>query len=216
MGRRERRQLHKEKAKYIKTHPRDWDTAPWYGKILLLSVPLFFILGSLYIALHNSDITEEELTYQRATLKKAPVYSGGKHPSIKIQTKEFFNPFTIEGITLEACSVNAIINQMNANESITLQYLIDDIDDLNKTSFFNSSVSLYGLRKDGTQYIDLDLRNKLQKEDNQWAYMGVGFGLIILYYVLAKRQPKLAMDDALGQYSIAFILILLLWYFAKK
>ena len=216
MGRRERRQLQQEKAKCIKSNPRDWDTAPWYDKLLLLGIPLLFIFGSLYIALHDSDITDDELTYQRVTLKEAPIYSGGKHPSIDIKTKEFSTPLTITSIAYKACYREGILNQLNANERITVCYLTDDAEDLNETSFFNSSIGIYSLQKDGNTYLDLDAYNRLKKEDNQWAYFGVGFGLIMAFYIFAKYQPKLEMDDALGIYSIAFILILLLWFFAKK
>ena len=216
MGRRERRQLQKERTKHIKSQPSDWETAPWYGKLLLLGIPLLFIVGSLYIALHDSDITDEELTYQRVTLKEAPIYSGGKHPSIDIKTKEFSTSLTIAGIAYKASYREGILNQLNANESITVRILKDDTDELNEASFFNSSICIYGLQKDGNTYIDLDLKNKLQKEDNQWAYLGVGFGLIMAFYIFSKNQPKLEMDDALGIYSIAFILILLLWFFVKK
>ncbi len=216
MSRRERRQLRQEKTKDIKSHSRDWDTAPWYGKVLLLAVPLFFILGSLYVAVYNSDITDEDLTYQRVTLLEAPLLSGGKHTSIELKTKEFSTTLTISGITYKACFKEGILNQINANETITVRILKDDTSELNETSFFNSSVCIYGLSKDGNAYIDLDLKNKLQKEDNQWAYIGVGFGLIMAFYIFSKYQPKLEMDDALGIYSITFILILLLWFFAKN
>lgn len=216
MGRRERRQLQKAKTKHNKSHLSDWETAPWYGKVLLLAVPLFFIVGSLYAALHNSDITDEDLTYQRVTLKEAPIYSGGKHPSIDIKTKEFSTPLTIAGIAYKSSYREGILNQLNANESITVRILKDDADELNEASFFNSSICIYGLQKDGNTYIDLDLRNKLQKEDNQWAYFGVGFGLIMAFYIFAKYQPKLEMDDALGIYSGIFLAILLVLYFFKK
>lgn len=219
MGRRERRKLKRERIEYPKKHSSELDAAPWYGKILLIGIPLFFILGSISMVLRDSDIDESDLRSVQVTLSTNPepgTGARGRHPYILFKSKAFERNFEIENTEYEACDVNGLINHVFANDKITIKVLADEADELNQHPFFNSSVSIYGLIKDGNSYINLSERNQLKKEDNQSGYVGVGFGLILLFFVLIRKPPKLLLDDALGTYCIAIIVILLAWILYKK
>ena len=197
MTRREKRQLTRENQKKVKIYKPISKS----DRIVVITISLIMILSFLYLALRDNSLPNNELVSINVTLKSLPKYDEYKIKSttyrdIILTTKEYNREFKITSMTYEATNHEEFKTNINSGDNIELKILKSEVSELNEHSFWNDYNEVYGLTKDGINYIDIELRTELKDSDSKWSYFLVAIGLVMLPYGFLKRKPLISMEKA--------------------
>ncbi len=218
MSRKERRLLKFKKAttppKVEASIPSAFEEAPFWAKILFIAVPLFIMAISIYDFMRDTSITDKDLKTLNVTLKAAPTYvqkrGRGSHSCINIRANGYPCNFNIYLLKFEATNTNGVYTELFKNDRISLRLLNDDYEELKNETDSDDNFTIYGLNKEGTSYIDLDLVNKFNEEDNHYTLLGVFFALAILPYIFLRKEPKMDLRTVVFIVVVVFSIILYL------
>jgi len=211
MTRNEKRQLKRKNKKKLETYK---PLSKSY-RIFIISISLIMILSFLYLSLSDHLRLNNELVSINVSLKSSPKYHEYKIKSttyrdIILTTEEYNKEFRIMSMTYKATNHEEFKTDIKSGDKIELNVLKSDVSELNKHSFWNDYNEVYGLTKDGKNYIDIELRTKLVDDDIKWGYIFVVIGLAMLPYGFLKRKPLISMDKVITTICvIALILILI-------
>ena len=187
-------------------------------KASIIVFSLIMISIFLYFALRNNSIEDKDLQKVKVTLKDAPQYDSYKIKSttyrdIVLKTHEFEKVFKITGMTYRATDHKTLKDSIFAGDIIEIKVKSEDFAKLNSTTIVNNYNEVYGLKKNGVEYIDLDSRTRLKDKDSYWAYCFVLLGAILLPYGFIKGKPKISMPNAA---LLIFVLAMVMIFILRK
>ncbi|CAM3052009.1 hypothetical protein SAMN05444143_1354 [Flavobacterium succinicans] len=214
MTRQEKRQFNRENQKKA-TKLKTYKPITKSDRIIVVSISLAMIFSFLYLALRDNSLPNNELASINVTLKSYPKYDEYKIKSttyrdIILTTKEYNREFKITSMTYEATNHEAFKSNIKSGDSIELKVLKSEASELNENSFWNDYNEVYGLTKNGKNYIDIELRTELKDSDSKWSYFLVAIGLIMLPYGFMKRKPLISMDKAITSICVLGLILILL------
>ncbi len=214
MTRQKKRQFNRENQKKA-TKLKTYKPITKSDRIIIISISLVIIFSFLYVALRNNSIPNNELVSINVTLKISPKYDEYKIKSttyrdIILTTKEYDREFKITSMTYEATDHEAFKSNIKFGDSIELKVLKSEVSELNENSFWNDYNDVYGLTKNGRNFIDAELRTELKDSDSKWSYFFVAIGLIMLPYGFMKRKPLISMDKAITTICILILIFILI------
>lgn len=214
MTRQEKRQFNRENQKKTsKLKPYKPNTKS--DRIIIISIALVIIFSFLYVALRNNSLPNNELVSINVTLKSSPKYDEYKIKSttyrdIVLTTKEYNREFKITDMTYEATDHEAFKSNIKSGDRIELKVLKSEVSELDENSFWNDYNDVYGLTKNGRNFIDVELRIELKDSDSKWSYFFIAIGLIMLPYGFIKRKPLISMDKALTAICVLGLILILI------
>ncbi len=214
MTRQEKRQFNRENQKKTsKLKPYKPNTKS--DRIIIISIALVIIFSFLYVALRNNSLPNNELVSINVTLKSSPKYDEYKIKSttyrdIVLTTKEYNREFKITDMTYEATDHEAFKSNIKSGDRIELKVLKSEVSELDENSFWNDYNDVYGLTKNGRNFIDVELRTELKDNDSKWSYFFIAIGLIMLPYGFIKRKPLISMDKALTTICVLGLILILI------
>lgn len=167
---------------------------------LLISIPIIAIF--LYLGFSNNTISSNDLQLIRVTLSDTPRYHIYKIKSttyreIHFTTLEYKNPFAITSFTFNASNHDFIKSNLSQGDTIHFSISKSDLADLNSFQYASRDIEVFGLTKMGTSMINLELRNRLARNDSKWAFFFVVFGIVILPYGFIRKKPLIDLPYAI-------------------
>jgi hypothetical protein len=214
MTRQKKKQFNRENQKEV-SKLKAYKPITKSDKIILVSISLAIIFTFLYVALRDNSLPSNELASINVILKSSPKYDEYKIKSttyrdIILSTKEYNREFKITDMTYEATDHEAFKSNIKSGDSIELKVLKSEVSELNENSFWNDYNDVYGLTKNGRNFIDVELRTELKDSDSKWSYFFISIGLIMLPYGFIKRKPLISMDKAITATCILGLILILL------
>ena len=211
MTRREKRQLTRENQKKVKIYKLISKS----DRIVVITISLIMILSFLYLALRDNSLPNNELVSINVKLKSTPKYDEYKIKSttyrgIILTTKEYSREFKITSMTYEATNHEEFKTDIKSGDNIELKVLKSEVSELNEHSFWNDYNEVYGLTKDGKNYIDIELRTELKDSDSNWSCFLVAIGLVMLPYGFLKRKPLISMEKAITTICVIGLILILI------
>ncbi|MDI1234226.1 MAG: hypothetical protein PSX81_08090 [bacterium] len=218
MSRKERRLLKFKKAstpsKVEASIPSAFEEAPLWAKILFIAFPILLMAFSIYGFMRDISVSDKDLKTLNVTLKAAPTYvkknGRGSSAYINIRANGYPCNFNIYSLKFEATNTNGVYTELFKNDRISLRLLNDDYEELKSDPESDDDISVYGLSKAGTSYIDLNLVNKFNEEDNHYTLLGVLFALSILPYIFLRKEPKMDLRTVVFIIVVVFSIVLYL------
>ncbi|WP_255077227.1 hypothetical protein [Lacihabitans sp. CCS-44] len=185
-------------------------------RIIVITISIAFIFLFLYLALRDNSLPDNELSTINVTLKDTPKYDEYKIKSttyrdIILTTKEYQHEFKITAMTYKATDHNSFKANIKVGDRVGLKIKKSELDNLNKGSFWNDYNDVYGLKKDGINYINLELKTELEDKDSKWSYFFVVVGIVMLPYGFIKNKPLISMDRAVTLTMILGLILLLIF-----
>lgn len=214
MTRQEKRQFNRENKKKA-TKLKTYKPITKSDRIIIISISLVMIFSFLYVALRDNSLPNNELASINVILKSSPKYDEYKIKSttyrdIILSTKEYNREFKITDMTYEATDHEAFKSNIKSGDSIELKVLKSEVSELNENSFWNNYNDVYGLTKNGRNFIDVELRTELKDSDSKWSYFFIAIGLIMLPYGFIKRKPLISMDKAITTICVLGLILILI------
>lgn len=214
MSRQEKRQIKRDRQKAL-TKKKPGEYSSKRERILVITFSLLIIFVFLYIAIRDNSIPNNELTTISVTLKDTPKYDeyeikSTTYREIILLTREFNREFRIDGNTYRATNHHALKSNIVAGDRVELKVKTSELEHLNESSFWNKYNDVYGLSKNGSSYIDMELRTELTDEDSKWSYCFVILGLIMLPYGFIKGKPMIGIDKAVTAAAVVGLILFLL------
>ena len=215
MSRRERRQNNRDKQKKMQKKYLVNEPASKGTRIFIIATSLTFVFSFLYLALRDNSLSDNELSTIYVTLKATPKYDEYKIKSttyrdITLITKEYQREFRITAMTYKATDHNAFKANVLAGDKVELKVKKTELDDLNESTFWNNYNDVYGLSKNGKDYVDIELRTELTDKDSKWSFFFVIIGLVMLPYGFIKSKPLISMDNAITAVAVIGLIIMLI------
>lgn len=214
MTRYERREYNREKQKKSAKF-KPYKPITKGERITVVSISLAFIFSFLYLALRDNSLPDNELSSINVTLKNPPKYDEYRIKSttyrdIILTVNEYNREFKITSMTYKATDHEALKSNIKSGDSIKLKVMKSELNKLNENTFWNDYNEVYGLSKNGENYIDLDLKTELENSDSKWSYLFVVIGLVMLPYAFMKRKPLISINKAITMIlALGLILILI-------
>ncbi|GEC73618.1 hypothetical protein SAMN05443543_10815 [Flavobacterium flevense] len=214
MTRQEKRQFNRENQKKT-TNLKTYKPITKSDRIIIISISLVIIFSFLYVALRDNSLPNNELASINVILKSSPKYDEYKIKSttyrdIILSTKEYNREFKITDMTYKATDHEAFKSNIKSGDSIELKVLKSEVSELNEKSFWNDYNDVYGLTKNGRNFIDIELRTELKDSDSKWSYFFITMGLIMLPYGFMKRKPLISMDKAITTICVLGLILILI------
>ncbi|CAH0336000.1 hypothetical protein FVB9288_01672 [Flavobacterium sp. CECT 9288] len=214
MTRQEKRQFNRENQKKT-SKLKPYKPITKNDRIIIISIALVIIFSFLYVALRDNSLPNNELVSINVTLKSSPKYDEYKIKSttyrdIVLTTKEYNREFKITDMTYEATDHEAFKSNIKSGDRIELKVLKSEVSELDENSFWNDYNDVYGLTKNGRNFIDVELRTELKDSDSKWSYFFIAIGLIMLPYGFIKRKPLISMDKALTTICVLGLILILI------
>ncbi|PRZ19245.1 hypothetical protein [Flavobacterium granuli] len=214
MTRQEKRQFNRENQKKT-SKLKPYKPITKSDRIIIISIALVIIFSFLYVALRDNSLPNNELASINVTLKSSPKYDEYKIKSttyrdIILTTKEYNREFKITDMTYEATDHEAFKSNIKSGDRIELKVLKSEVSELDENSFWNDYNDVYGLTKNGRNFIDVELRTELKDSDSKWSYFFIAIGLIMLPYGFIKRKPLISMDKALTIICVLGLILILI------
>jgi hypothetical protein len=114
-------------------------------------------------------------------------------------------------MTYQASDHDAIRSSVFEGDKVELKLKKAELDRLEDSTRKNITHEVYGLSKNGRNYIDIDIRTELMDKDAKYVYFFLVLGLIMLPYGFIKGKPSIEMDKAAAIWAVLAILIMLLF-----
>ena len=167
----------------------------------LITIPVF-------IYFDNRQISEDELeTIQHLTLSQDSYYTGGRRSSIKINLTNTERTLVINLEELNCLRHTDIIDNFKKGDTISIKIFSSD-----KTAFYNPSFisrfqKIYGLNKNGKEFIQLSCRNLVSTMKTKAAtYASISSSILSLFLAIFIFKPR-TRQRAIGQIRIDPILM---------
>jgi hypothetical protein len=185
-------------------------------KFFIIAGSLAIIFVFLYLGLRDNSLLDNELSTVYVKLKDNPKYDEYKvksttYQDIILTTKEYRRDFKITGFTYKATNHRAFKANIQAGDKVELKIKKSELDHLNDNAFSNSYNDIYGLSKDGIEYVDNELRTELKDKDSRWSYLFVLIGLVMLPYGFIRGKPLIGLKRAVIVTMIIGLIFLLIY-----
>ncbi|MGB0391958.1 MAG: hypothetical protein ACPGD5_10330, partial [Salibacteraceae bacterium] len=181
----------------------------------IVTISLTIIVPALYLAFRNNSIPNNELQTITVTIKDQPKYNeykfrGTTVRDIILATKEYDRKFKIAGMTFKSIDHTIFKENVFAGDKVELRLKKNEVDEIDRNTFFNNYNSVYGLRKNGITLVDIELRKELKDKDSKWAFLFVILGLVMLPYGIIKRKPLISMKISITATALIMIFLLVI------
>lgn len=140
----------------------------------------------------NKPISEHELeTVQNLTIAEDSYYSGGKRPAININVADAEKTLILNLEELICVQRNEILNNFKKGDIISIKIFRSS-----KSAFYESSSikkfeKIYGLNKNGKDFIELSCRNSVAARETKAAiYACIATSVLGLFLALFIFKPK--------------------------
>ena len=163
----------------------------------------------IFIYFDNRQISEDQLvTIQGLTLSQDSYYTGGRRSSIKINLTNTERTLVINNEELICVQRKEIIDNFKKGDTISVK-----ISSSNKTDFYNPSFisrfqKIYGLNKNGKEFIQLSCRNLASnKKTDATTFASISTSILSLFFAIFIFKPK-TEEEVIGQIKIDPTLII--------
>jgi hypothetical protein len=176
----------------------------------IISIPfLIFFDGQQFVEGEFSSITnlilKEDSKYDRGGGK-------GSNPSIKIKLINTERVLSITHAELSCVMVSEILSNFKKGDTIAIKIRPQDKKDFYDINFFSKLQPIYGLKKNGKEFISLDCRNKAAaKSSNAAMYASVSSAILSFIFGLFVLKPK-SKRASIGQIPIdPIFIVIIIW-----
>ncbi len=173
------------------------------------SVCFFF---GIFLIAQDSQISHNQLEGIEVTLVKKPEFINTKTDHYKLITKEYQDwEFVTHTSATKAINHLEFEKDVQVGDKITLFRKINDYG----YNFFGTQINeIYGIRKDGVEYITLEELNIEERKGNLLGIIGIVLGLVSLFYILWDEKIPYDYFWVMGvTFVLVFGLILTLDYY---
>ena len=187
-------------------------TLLWTFVISLITIPIFIHFG-------NQQISAEEVqTISNLTLSGDAYYSGGKRSSINLNVTNAQKTLLINLEELECVDKKEILDNFKKGNSIDIRIPTSDVAGFYEASLISSYQKIYGLSKEGREYLQLNCRNSVSKKKTNaaiWASISTAILSMVLALFVSKpvtrqRARRHLEIDPIFLICICWILVLLI------
>ena len=153
--------------------------------ISLITIPVFYYYD-------NRQISEAELlTIDNLTLSQNPDYTGGKRPRINIYLTNTNRKPVVNFEELACVDKDEILNTLKTRDRISIKIFKSDKADFYETDFFSTFQKIYGLNKDGNEYIKVRCRNLIStKRTNRAMFASEASAILSLFLIVFVYRKK--------------------------
>ena len=153
--------------------------------ICLITIPVFYYFD-------NKQISESDLfKIDNLTLTQNPDYIGGKRPRININVTNSDRTLVVNLEELNCVNKDEILKNFKTSDTISIKIFSTDKADFYKTGFISKFQKIYGLKKDGREFIELSCRNLVSTKKTIAAIYASGTTAILSFLLAAfVFRPK--------------------------
>ena len=153
--------------------------------ISIITIPIL-------IYFDNKPISEDELeTVQNLTLSQDSYYSGGKRSSINIYVANTEKTLILNLEELICVKRKEIVDNFKKEDIISIKIPNDDKPDFYNSSSIKKFQKIYGLNKNGKEFIELSCRNSVAAKETKAAiYACIATSILSLFLAFSIFKPK--------------------------
>jgi hypothetical protein len=151
----------------------------------LLSIPVF-------IYVDNKQVNEKDLlTVNNLTLSEKPYYVSGRRALIGIKLQETPRTLVINQEELECVDHQEVVDNFKPGEEVTIKIYPEDKNDFYSTGYISEFQKIYGLTKNGQEYIELHCRNTVSTKKTQaFTMASITSGILSLIFAVFAYKSK--------------------------
>lgn len=185
-------------------------------RITIIIVSVLFIGVFAYLALKGNQIHEKDLKSFETILVSNPQYfrhekKTGYYQGIAFKAYLYNKEFSISGTEYLVSDYKSILKEIKAGDKIILKLKDTNSSELNSESFWSKRNRVFGVSKDGEEYLDLKRLSQSYESDSKWAYIFVIWGLVMLPYGFIKSKPLIDLDKAIFIFSVISLILIMLF-----
>jgi hypothetical protein len=207
-------------VRYFKRHPQTNQELQDLNKKKRISMWVAFVISLITIPVFyyydNRQISETELlTIDNLTLSKNPDYTGGKRPRINIYLTSTNRTLVVNVEELGCVDKDEIINTLKTSDTISIKIFKSDKADFYETGFLSKFQKIYGLNKDGNEYIKVSCRNLIStKRTNGAMFASQASAILSLFLIVFVYRKKTNKPTNKFMNIDPITLVCLCWFLA--
>jgi hypothetical protein len=177
--------------------------------ISLITIPIFYYYD-------NRQISETELlTIGNLTLSQNPDYTDGKRPRINIYLTNTSRTLVVNLEELGCVDKDEILNTLKTRDTISIKIFESDKADFYETGFLSKFQKIYGLKKNGNEYIKVSCRNLIStKRTNGAMFASVISAILSLFLVIFVYRKKTSKPTNVLMNIDPITIVCLCWFLA--
>jgi hypothetical protein len=182
----------------------------WLFAIYLITIPLFNLFD-------NDQLTENDLvTIDNLILSKNAEKDpgGGKYsrPSLQFRFTATERGFLFSGEEYSCVNDNDILKNFKMGDTVSIKLKKSDKDKFSNANWFIKFTKIYGLSKDGKEYLSLACRNKVS---NRWSHAAtmasITSAVLSLIFAVFILRPKTKYQALRGLSIDPIFIVLVAW-----
>jgi hypothetical protein len=175
--------------------------------ICLITIPIFYFYDNRQIS--QADLLEID----NLTLAQSPDYLGGKRPRINIYLTNTDRTLVVNLEELNCVKRAEILNNLKTSDKISIKIFNTDTVDFYKTDLISKFQKIYGLKKNGQEFIELSCRNLVSSKKTMAAiYASVATALLSLLLALLVFRPNIKFERLGIIYSDPITVVCFCWF----
>jgi hypothetical protein len=175
--------------------------------ICLISIPVFYYYD-------NRQISETDLLeIGNLTLAQSPDYLSGKRPRININLTNTDRTLVVNLEELNCVTKDEILSNFKRNDTISIKIFIADKEDFYKTGIISKFQKIYGLKKNGQEYIQLACRNSVSTKKTIAAiYASCATAILSFILAILVFRPNIKFGKKGIIYSDPITVVCFCWF----
>jgi len=175
--------------------------------ICLITIPIFYYYD-------NRQISEADLfEIDNLILKENSYYTGGKNPSVQINLTNTERTLVVNLEELNCVNKNEILNSFKTRDAISIKIFHNDKADFYKTGIISRFQKIYGLKKNGREYIQLSCRNSVSSKKTIAAiYASCATAILSFLLAVIVFTPNIKFEKRGIIYSDPITVISFFWF----
>ena len=156
--------------------------------LAICGLAFFILFGNMWLN-RNNEIPQTELkTIEGELANKLELkFQKTSGNSMTIRLKEYPKiNFTIGRFSVSGLRTNILIENISIGDKIQIDIMRKDFESINKPSYWNKSINVYGVRDRQLEYLNVSAFNRALKRDRNSVsmYLLLGFSIFIFGYGL--------------------------------
>jgi hypothetical protein len=180
--------------------------------ILLITIPAVYYFD-------NKQVSENELVkIDNLTLSRQPDYSRGKNPRINIYLTNTERILVVNLEELHCVNKDEILSDFKEGDIVSIKVFTDDTTEFYETGIISRFQKIYGLEKNGKEYIQLSCRNSdSARRTNSVIYASsaaafLSFVLALFFYKPSSKESGwLAKIDPLLIVGLFWFIVMIIF-----
>ena len=182
----------------------------WAFVISLITIPLFNLFDNQQIT--SGDLFSINNLILSENAEKDPGGGKSSSPSLKFRFTTTERGFLFSSEEYSCLNDNDILENFIKGDTVSIKLKKSDKAKFSDVNWFNKFTKLYGLSKNGKEYLSLECRNKVS---NNWTHAGtmasIASAILSLIFALFILRPK-TKYQALGQFPVdPIFLVIATW-----